>query len=145
MSLTELSLSENPYLDRRIKEYLQIKRHKEQVEKRLNYLNQQIKKELAEKDKKEYVNFNKDCRAVLQVKKTKPVPDELALEILLQKKGLWDKAKKEVIDHNLVKQLYIEGELTDDDLREIIAEPKIITALIVEEVNDVQTDDDRIC
>lgn len=71
--------------------------------------------------------------------------DELALETLITERGLWDKCKKEVVDPDLVQQAYIEGDLTDSDLRSVYVNGGVTYALKVEEVKeDVQADDEGV-
>lgn len=75
----------------------------------------------------------------VQIKRSKVDYDEDALAGLLEVKGLWKEACKEVIDENLVKSLYLQGKLTDDDLRSVLKPSTITTALTVDKVDeDVQ-------
>lgn len=74
--------------------------------------------------------------AQLQVKQQRKI-DEAALEQLLLDKRLWGIATKVVVNHDVVEQLYIEGKLTDNDLRSIDAGNGITLALKVGE-KDIQ-------
>lgn len=62
--------------------------------------------------------------------------DQGALEQLLYEKGLLSQCLRPTIDHSLVEQLYLEGRLTDDDLRSINQGSEIQLALSVERIDD---------
>lgn len=61
--------------------------------------------------------------------------DEIVLETLLRNKGYWSEVKKEVPDHDLVEQLFIEEKLTDDDLRAIGVTKDPIMAISIREID----------
>lgn len=79
----------------------------------------------------------------VQTKRRQKV-DDSALEQLLVNKGLWDQCKKEVVDHDLVEQAYIEGKITDKELRSIDGGRDVYLALTVEKVetDGIQGDDE---
>lgn len=110
------------------------------ITKRMDELKPLIKRTLMERcevddDGHLYYKTNK-VEATVQVKRSMPKADEGALQQLLVDKGLWDETKMEVANRNIVKQLWLEGRLTDSDLRSIVSGPKDpTTALKVETVN----------
>lgn len=129
-------MDQNP-LDRPIDEYFKLKMQIQMLSSRLEVLNKQIKESMFTDEVGREHTTSTGVKACLQIRQSRPKPDEGLLEQLIESKGLWDECKKEVVDHNLVEQAYIEGKLTDDDLRSIGAETTITTALIVEEVKNV--------
>lgn len=119
---------------RKIQEYYKLKQQVKMLTQRLEQLNKEIKDEMLQSET--FQLQTQGLIANLQVKRSKPQPDDAALEHLLIEKGLLQYAIKEVIDHDAVEEMFIKGELTDEDLRSIGAEPKVIMALTVEEFID---------
>jgi hypothetical protein len=70
--------------------------------------------------------------------------DDAALDALLESKGLLDQCSIKVIDYSLVEQAYLDGKLTDTDMREIDAGGVFSQALIVEKEGEesVSRDDE---
>lgn len=124
----------------KIIQYHSLKKQYETLGKRLAELNEDIKGdlvlEIGDRSREHSVIEAGGLAAKLQVRRSKPKVDEALLEALLSKKCLLDLCLVEVIDHSIVESMYLQGRLTDDDLRSIGAEPKITLALIVEEIDD---------
>lgn len=120
--------------------YKHLDKQNKLIEKRLKVLKEEIQEAMMEAHEGEVHPGQtltaelKNYRAILQLKQRKVSPDEAALEQLITDRGFWDLCKKEVLDHDLVEQLYVEERLTDTDLRSIGKDSQIVPTLIVEEV-----------
>lgn len=137
-------MSELKQLSQKIQTYKVLKDQRDMLDTRLDELNKSIKREILD-------NFDSNLEgpvvwhtpegyiAKLTPKRSTPKVDTGALEQLLDDKGLWLMATRRQVDHSLVEQLFIEGKLTDDDLRSINQGSSITLALSVtrEESDDL--------
>lgn len=121
-------------------EYLLLKKQEKTLRERLAKLRTDLIGE-------QFEDF--DHLKVVVTHRTKQNVDNLAAEQLLREKGLWYKACKEVVDYDKIEELWLNEELTDDDLRQIDAGRQYIPVLSVvdkeyEEVieTDVQGNDE---
>lgn len=118
----------------KVKQYELLKIQQKMIERRLTDLRKEILVAAMESGNAIDPNtfeFLTEEHVVTVKNKTRNDVNELELEGILLAKGLWNLASKEVIDHDLVEQLYLEGRLTDSDLRSIRV-PKSILSLHVE-------------
>lgn len=76
-------------------------------------------------------------RVTLTAKRRRLPIDDGALAQLLVDKNLWASGTSRRVDHDLVEQLFIEGKLTDSDLRSISIEGSEITFALKVGLNDV--------
>lgn len=114
----------------KVDEYAELDKQKKQIESRMAELKPVIKKALMselEPGEDGHIRYSQgNVTLTLQVKRSKTNfnADEGALQQLLIDKDLWEDTKMEVANRDIVKQLWIEGQLTDDDLRSILPTPK---------------------
>lgn len=123
----------------KLEQYHILDRQVKLISERLTKLNKEIKQDVirrgTEKEGLYILEAGSGYKAVVTRRRSKSRPDEGALSALLDFKGL-DWCFKKVPDESLVEQAYIEGHITDDDLRSIGAEPKFTLALSVERVEE---------
>lgn len=121
----------------KIQEYYKLKLQRKMIDERLEKLNKEIKQEMMEKEA--FQIQTEGLVANLQVKRSKPEVDVPAAEHLLEHKMLLDDdCYIQVFNPDVIESFYLQGLLSDDDVRSIGAVPKVTTALIVEEhVSDV--------
>ena len=115
-------------LDKKVEEYHKLKKMREGLDARIKTLGDQIKSQLSEGEHKfgrYLVNIQVKDRTVL---------DELAAEGVLLRLRLWPNATKTVIDPDAVESLYLQGMISDAELREM-RKPQYSTALITKEVD----------
>lgn len=115
-------------LDRKVEEYHKLKTVREGLDERIKELSDQIKKQLSEGEH----SFGK-YSAEIQVRDRTSL-DEFAAEEVLLRLGLWPNASKVVVDPDAVESLYLQGYISDADLREM-RQAKYSTALITREVD----------
>lgn len=115
-------------LDKKVEEYHKLKTVRDGLDERLKELSTQIKKELSEGEH----SFGK-YTAEIQIRDRTSL-DELAAEEILIRLGLWPNATKIVVDPDAVESLYLQGMISDNDLREM-RKPQYSTALITKEVD----------
>lgn len=114
----------NNLLHEKIEQYFLLKDYQKRVTRRVDVLNKQIKRGLIKATQAkpgENIDYHgcKGYRAQLQVKRGNPKPDIGILEQILEEKGLWEECTRVQVDESLVEQAFIEGKLTDSDMRQI--------------------------
>lgn len=114
-------------LDKKVEEYYKLKVVRDGLDERLKELSNQIKKSLSEGEH----SFGKYI-VEIQVRDRTSL-DEFVAEDVLIRLGLWPNASKVVVDPDAVESLYLQGLISDTDLREM-REAKYSTALIIREV-----------
>lgn len=119
-------------LEDKLEQYYNLNERKKLIEKRLKVLSDQIK---AEMEPDEPFHGSK-VTAIVSFRRSKHNIDEGALEQLIVDKNLAAECMRLKVDHDLVEQLYIEGKITDNDLRAIDAGAKLTPVLVVERVVD---------
>lgn len=134
MSLSEKNLSERT-LDVYIKQYYVLKEQQRLLDKQLKLLKRIISQEI-EQGKQHSGRYHVTLQQRLRV-----TYDPAELEQLIYDKGLWEECTRSQVDESLVEQAFIEGKITDTDLR-AIRKSTVNLALTVDEVRNVQTDDD---
>lgn len=128
-----------------IEQFHALKRQEKLLKERLDTLSKRIKDTYGPG-----VHRVGTVEAHVQIKRSKPKVDDVQLEQLLRDKNLWTLGCKEVPDHSCVEQMYIEGVITDDDLRAINDGSNITVALTVKDIKeegeiDVQGNDESLC
>ena len=121
-------------MDHLAEQYINLKRQEKLIKSRIEKLRERLTARLLA-DPNHYVD-TASGRLKLQTRVGKPKVDDHILEQLLVDKNLHIDAMKRVVDHDAVEQLYLNGKLTDDDLRSIGVEPTVTLALIVEEIDE---------
>lgn len=120
----------------RVQEYFLLKKQIGSLSARLEKLNKQIK-DYELRDQEELHGVVSEVGrywVTTEVRRGMPKTDTGALEQLLVDKNLWAECTRVQVDTSLVEQAYIEGKLTDNDLREIMGVSKPQVALYVTEV-----------
>lgn len=127
-------------LTQKIETYDALKKQSKMITLRLDELRHEIIEEVGES------KTVGDYEVTLEVRRQKPQVDEVALEQLIVDKNLAPECMTLKVDHDLVAQAYIEGKITDEDLREVNRGQHVTVALKVDKVKrDVQTDDESLC
>jgi hypothetical protein len=115
-------------LDKKVTEYHKLKMMRDSLAGRIEELSKQIKAELPQGKH----TFG-DLSLEIQVRDRTAI-DELAAEEILMGLGLWDECAKQVVDPGAVEGMYLEGKITDHDLRQM-RKPQYSVALITKEVS----------
>lgn len=134
MSLSEKNHSEHT-LDELIDQYYKLKQQRNLLDKRINGLRNFIIRCAPHND------FQSSGYRVQTQMRTRVTYDPAELEQLIYDKGLEAECLRPQVDESLVEQAFIEGKITDTDLR-AIRKTTVNLALTVDEVRNVQTDDD---
>lgn len=114
-------------LEKKIAEYHQLSRFVDDISKRIAELNAQIKQELVDRtdhqpNAGEKIAFTgSEHSAEVSFRRRRVAADRGALAQLIVDKNLWAECTRVTVDDDLVEQAYIEGKLTDNDLRSINA------------------------
>lgn len=127
----------DPGLARKIREYYRYDQLEKSAKGRRTELGKQIKGALfnllpERHPGQVYSTAISGVGVTLQLKSGRAKIEDGVLEQLLLEKGLLDQALRPQLDHDLVEQLFLEGKLTDDDLRSIHGGADITLALSVE-------------
>lgn len=131
-------MDKHAILNLNIRTYCNLKEQRDRINDRLDELNKSIKAGILETvhDAGDYIDGDipavpewikyhgsRGFTAHVHLKRSKPKYDPYELEDLLRQKGLWVVAKKEVVDEDFVETLFINGILTDADIRSVISDP----------------------
>lgn len=120
-----------------IETYHLLKKQRELIEDKMKTLRDKIIAALVNDshrvDETTFTQAASSARASVKVKNVSAKLDDFALMDLLEKKGLsW--CLKQVPDHSLVEQAYIEGHLSDEDLRSVQSNKEPSFALSTEDI-----------
>lgn len=137
-------------LQQLLHEYYELDNLAKKAAKRAKYLNERIKRVLMHRTDiaphtGETITYGRDAKycATVQIKTPRRRVDPAVLEQLIVDKNLWGECTRRKVDEDLVEQAYIEGKITDSDLRSINAGPEIQLALKVVK-NDVQSNNEGV-
>lgn len=120
--------SEAILLRTKVDEYVYLKKTLDNIKPRIEKLSKEIKdaifKEEQEAGKEVHPGDTIQrsiggCYVEIQAKQVNRKVDEGALEQLLIEKHLWERAVRVQLDLDYVRHLYLEEQLTDEDLRSI--------------------------
>lgn len=125
-------------LEHDIEHYYQLKRGLDLAQARLKTLRERIIQNLPpipeQGGSQEHIIGG--YRVTEQVRRRTPKIEEHQLEQLIVDKNLAADCMRLRVDHDLVEQAFIEGKITDQDLRSINGGSDITIALLVDKIED---------
>lgn len=131
-----------PNVDAKINEYKALSKQKKLLDERLELLSKQIKASIGGGN----TYTGSRYRAKVSLRKTAAKLDPDLLVDFLLSRGLTD-CFKQVPDEDAIESAYLTGRISDDEMRSLLAERKIIEALNVEEIEgdeDISWDNEGV-
>lgn len=126
-----------------VKQYWFLKSQHDAIGLRLQALRTKILREYEAGDTKV-----DDLVVHIELRKSKPKIDDAVLWMILGEKNLIEECTSVQLDDNLVKQAFIEGKITDEDLRAFNLGSSITPALSIHAIeggdDDLQANDEGV-